>query len=96
MDDWMHAEVQESDGLARLRQFSMNKRQDGREIEFIITVREHLPGDDCSRRFVAQADKQTNQRSAPFTPMGWGASLSAALAECVRAVHRFPYEGDDG
>jgi hypothetical protein len=45
-------------------------------------------------RFFAQADKQTNQKSAPFTPTGWGESLLQALSECVRAIHRFPYEGD--
>jgi hypothetical protein len=34
-------------------------------------------------RFFAQADKQTNQRTAPFTPVGWGSTLLKALTECV-------------
>ena len=44
-------------------------------------------------RFFAQADKQTNQNTAPFTPIGWGSTLLKALSECIRAIHRFPYEG---
>ena len=94
-DDWIHAETQPRDALARLHRFSMTKHQDGREIDFAITVREFLPGDDDSQRFVAQADKQTNQKTAPYTPIGWGHTLGKALSECVRGVHRFPYEGDD-
>ena len=43
-------------------------------------------------RFLAQTDKQTNQKTAPFTPNGWGASLFEALSECIREIHRFPYE----
>jgi hypothetical protein len=46
-------------------------------------------------QFLAQADKQTNQKSAPFTPTGWGSTLLEALSQCVREVHRFPYEGED-
>jgi hypothetical protein len=45
--------------------------------------------------FLAQADKQTNQKTAPFTACGWGPTLTDALAECVKAVHRFPYEGPE-
>jgi hypothetical protein len=40
----------------------------------------------------AQSDKQTNQQTTPFTPSGWGPTLLTALAECIRAIHRFPYE----
>ena len=43
-------------------------------------------------RFLAQADKQTNQKTAPYTPTGWGPSLLQALAECVQGIRRFPYE----
>ena len=95
MNDWIHAQIESSDALARLHHFSMTKQQGGREIEFSITVRESLPGDDDSMRFVAQADQQTNQKTAPYTPIGWGHTLGKALSECVRAIHRFPYEGDD-
>ncbi len=45
-----------------------------------------------SMRFFAQADKQTNQKTAPFSPSGWGSALVKALSECVREIHRFPYE----
>jgi hypothetical protein len=41
--------------------------------------------------FFAQADKQTNQRVAPYAPPGWGKSLFAVLNECRREINRFPY-----
>ena len=93
--EWTYAQIEASDALAKLHHFSMTKIQDGQEIEFTITVHEHIPGDNQSKRFVTRADKQTNQRTAPFTPTGWGHSLSKALSECLRAVHMFPYEGDE-
>jgi hypothetical protein len=30
----------------------------------------------------------------PFTPVGWGGTLLQALSDCMRAVRRFPYEGE--
>jgi hypothetical protein len=94
MDDWAYAHTEPSDTLARLHHFLLKKQQDGREIEFVITVREHAPDKDQSMRFLAQADKQTNQKTAPFTPTGWGSSLLDALSQCVKAIYRFPYEGE--
>ncbi len=38
--------------------------------------------------FFAEADKQTNQKTAAFSPCGW------ELAECVQAVHRFSHQGE--
>ena len=72
----------------------MKKQQDGREIEFQITVRESIvESGDQSMRFFAQADRQTNQNTAPVTPTGWGSTLLKALSACMQEVHRFPYEG---
>jgi hypothetical protein len=42
--------------------------------------------------FYAEADKQTNQKAAPYTAVGWGNTLLAALAQCMREVERFPYQ----
>ena len=61
-------------------------------IEFIITIREYFTPPDPSLQFFAQADKEVNQNIAPYTPTGWGNSLLGALHECMKAVHRFPYE----
>lgn len=94
MSEWTFAQIQPSDELAKLHFFSMKKRQADGDIEFIITVKEYIDRNQFHMRFFAEADKQTNQRSAPFTPCGWGESLLQALSECVRAVHRFPYEGE--
>lgn len=94
MSEWTFAQAQPSDELAKLHFFSMKKRQPDGDIEFIITVREYIDRNQYHMRFFAEADKQTNQKNAPFTPCGWGESLLQALSECVRAVHRFPYEGE--
>jgi hypothetical protein len=91
--EWTFADLEPDDELAQLRFFSMKKRQDGQTIEFRITVYEYTNRNKLSMRFFAEADKQTNQKTAPFTPIGWGETLLEALRECVAAVHRFPYEG---
>ncbi len=93
MSEWTFAQTQPSDELAQLHFFSMKKHQPDGDIEFPITVREYATPSDESMRFFAQANKQTNQKTAPFTPSGWGSTLLKALAECVQAVHRFSYEG---
>ncbi len=92
MNDWGYAQTNPAEELARLHLFSMKKHQDGQEIEFTITVQEFFTPKDGALLFFAQADKQTNQKTAPYTPSGWGRSLLAALSECVKAVNRFPYE----
>jgi hypothetical protein len=94
MSDWTFAQSQPSDELALLHFFSVNKQQDDRTVEFRITVKEYATPNHLSMRFYAEADKQTNQKSAPYTPSGWGSTLLQALADCVRAIQRFPYEGD--
>jgi hypothetical protein len=93
MREWIFAQTDPGDELAQLCFFSMKKRRPGGDIEFLITVRELAKPADASLRFFAQADKQTNQKTVPFTPSGWGDTLLKALSECVLAVHRFPYEG---
>jgi hypothetical protein len=94
MSEWTFAQTQPSDELAQLHFFSMKKCQPDGDIEFIITVKEYVDRNQYHMRFFAEADKQTNQKSAAFTPFGWGESLLQALSECVGAIHRFPYEGD--
>lgn len=94
MAEWTLAQSNPSEELAQLHFFTMKKMQDGREIEFRITVKEFAEPRDGALRFFAHADKQTNQNTAPFTPSGWGSSLHKALLECLQAIHRFPYEGE--
>ena len=95
MKEWIYAQRNPADELALLHYFSMKKKQPEGEVEFIITVKEFVPSKDESMAFFAQADKQTNQKTAPFTPTGWGSTLLKALSECVQAIHRFPYEGPE-
>ena len=93
MSEWTFAQSDRSDELAQLHFFSVNKRQGDEVIEFRITVKEYATPNHLSMRFYAEADKQTNQSVAAYTPSGWGSTLLKALSECVQAIHRFPYEG---
>ena len=90
MAEWTYAQHDSNEQLAMLHFFTAMK--DG--IEFKITVREYYTPKDITMKFVAQADKQTNQRTAPVTPSGWGASLGEALSACMRMLAKFPYEDD--
>jgi hypothetical protein len=95
MTDWVFAQSDPSEELARLHQFSVKKHEDEGEVEFIITVREYVDRNIYHMRFYAQADKQTNQKSVPYTPVGWGETMVEALRECIEAIHRFPYQGEE-
>ena len=94
MSEWTFAQSDRSDELAQLHFFSINKHQDGRVIEFRITVKEYATPNHLSMRFYAEADRQINQKTAPYTPSGWGQTLLQALSDCVKGIQRFPYEGD--
>jgi len=93
MQDWGFAQGNPGEQLALLHHFSICKVELEREIEFTITVKEFYTPKDPAMPFFAQADKQTNQKVAAYTPCGWGKTLLEALEECVRAINRFPYQG---
>jgi len=95
MNEWGYAQRDPAEQLARVHFFSMKKLQAGGDIDFLITVKEYVTPKDPALVFFAQADKQTNQRVAPYTPSGWGKTLLAALEECIREVNRFPYHETD-
>ncbi len=90
--EWTFAQDDPSEQLCKLHLFSMKKSQADGEVDFTITVKEFVNPPDPAVRFLAQADKQTNQRTAPYTPTGWGATLETALAECLKAIRLFDYE----
>jgi hypothetical protein len=92
MTEWRFAQADPAEELAHVHFFSMKKRCGGEDVEFRITVREYITPKDPSMPFFAEADKQVNQRGAPYTPCGWGNTLLAALSECMAAIRRFPYE----
>ncbi len=96
MTDWHYAQADRAEELAQLHFFLMKKRQPGGEVSFRITVKEFAsapPGQHL--RFFAEADKQVNQKTAPFLPSGWGDTILKALADCMRIIRDFPYEGDE-
>ncbi len=92
MSDWHYAQEEPTERLCRIEYYSILKAHAGVDVEFLITVREYVNPPDPAMRFLAQANKQTNQRTAPYTPTGWGSSLLQALAECVKGIRKFPYE----
>jgi hypothetical protein len=91
MSDWEFAQAAPEQQLAKLHHFSMCTKQESGDVEFTITVKEFLTPKDPAMGYFAQADKQTNQGVAPYTPIGWGKTLLAALAQCMREVERFPH-----
>lgn len=95
MQDWAFAQHDASQELALLHFFSVKKQQPQGEVEFRITVKEFAVPKEPAMHFFAQADKETNQSVAPFKPVGWGKSLLDALAECIRSINKFPYEGEE-
>jgi hypothetical protein len=90
--EWVYAQMDPAEELAQLHYFSFKKCQPDGEIEFIITIKEFAFRNAVQMRFYAQADKEINQRTAPFRPFGSGDSLLGALTECVRAIRQYPYE----
>ena len=94
MAEWVYAQNDPAEELAQLHYFSFKKRQPDAEIEFVITVKEFASRNALQMRFYAQADKEINQRTAPFRPFGSGDSLLNALSECIRSIRQYPYEPD--
>jgi hypothetical protein len=90
--DWVYAQRDPTEELAQLHYFSFKKRQPEGEVEFVITVKEFASRNVAQMRFYAQADREINQRTAPFRPFGWGDSLLVALTECIRTIREHPYE----
>jgi hypothetical protein len=92
MSDWGFAQTHPSQQLALLHQFTVMKQHAGGEVEFLITVKEFVTPTEPTMQFFAQADKPINQKTAPYTPSGWGRTMLEALSECIQALNRFPYE----
>ena len=92
MSDWEFAQSDPAQRLAKVHWFSVVKQHDGGEVEFTISVKEYPTPRDPALGFYAEADKQTNQKVAPYTAVGWGNTLLAALAQCMREIERFPYQ----
>ena len=93
MSDWKYVENTAAEGFCRLEHFGIRKRQDdGSDVEFVITIREYVKPPDAAMPFFAEADRQVNQKTAPYTPCGWGSTANEALWECLKAIRKFPYE----
>lgn len=95
MADWVHAQTDAAQQLAQLSFFSIQKQTPRGPVEFQITLKEYATRNEHGMRFFAITDKQTNQKNAPFNPCGWGETMLHALRECIKALERFPYEGED-
>jgi hypothetical protein len=93
MSDWKYAQENPSEALARLHFFSVRKKHPSGEIEARITVREFATPEIGALQFFAMADIELNQKTAKFQPSGWSDTLLGALAECLKNLRRFEYEG---
>ena len=89
MAEWVRAD-NTAEELAELHYFSFKKRQPEDEIEFVITVKEFASRDAMQMRFYAQADKEINERTAPFRAFGWGDTLLAALTNACGGSASIP------
>jgi hypothetical protein len=89
MSEWQFLDCEQNEEFAELQFFSVKKG----DVEFVITVKEYAQRNPQHMRFFAQADKQVNQKSAPFYPFGWGDTLIQSLTECMKSIRKFPYEG---
>ena len=92
MTEWVYAQADSAEELAELHYFSFKKRRPEGDVEFVITVKEFASRNALQMRFYAQADKEVNQKIAPFRPFGWGDSLLRALSECMDAIRQSPYD----
>lgn len=93
MTDWIYAQTDKHEQLARLHQFSYTKHQASGPVEFVITVKEFATPETGDMQFFAQADKETNQNSVPFRPCGWHKTLLGALSSCIANIQRFDFHG---
>jgi hypothetical protein len=66
LSDWHYAQEKPTERLCKIEHYSMLKPQSGGDVEFLITVREYVNPPDPAMRFLAQADKQINQRPHPI------------------------------
>ena len=89
MSEWHFIDTDTAEEFSQLHFFSIKKG----ETEFVITVKEYAQRNPQHMRFFAQADKQVNQKTAPFLPFGWGETLIQSLTECIKAIRKYPYEG---
>ena len=92
MTDWGFAQTDPAQELCQIYLFSVKKRHSGGEVEIRITVKEYVTPKEPTMHFFAQADREINQKHAPFKPVGWGKTMLDALAECIRSINKFPYE----
>lgn len=94
MSDWTFAQREPAEQLAKLHHFSIKRKQPDRDVEFFVTVYEYVVPPDPAMPFYAVTDKQTNQKTIAFTPIGWGRTLLEALSRCRESIMRFEYQGD--
>lgn len=93
MDEWKYLQKDPSESLARLHFFSIKKKHSSGELEARITVKEFATAEMRDLQFFATADVELNQKQMAFQPCGWSETLMGALAECLKNLRKFEYEG---
>ena len=95
MSDWKQVYVEPGEALALLQFFSVKKKHASGEIEVRITIHEYAEPEIGTMQFFAMADVELNQKTMPYRPNGWSATLMGALSECLKNMRRFEYEGPE-
>jgi hypothetical protein len=95
MDNWKFAQKDPAEALARLHFFSVKKAHPSGEVEARITIKEFATSKTADVRFFAVADLELNQKTLKFHPFGWHETLMGALAECLRNLRAYNYEGEE-
>jgi hypothetical protein len=93
LDEWKYLQRDPSEALARLHFFSIKKKHSSGELEARITVKEFATAEMRDLQFFATADVELNQKQMKFQPCGWSETLMGALAECLKNLRKFEYEG---
>lgn len=91
--DWEFIETHAEEAFSRIEYFGFKKPMpDGTSVDFVVTLHHYRLRPDPAMSFFAQADKQVNQKTAPYTPSGWCSTAQEALWECLKSIRKFPYQ----
>ena len=58
-----------------------------------LLIKEFATPTMSDMQFFASADIELNQKTLKFHPFGWSETLMGALAECMRNLRKFDFEG---
>ena len=91
MEEWIYAQTQPSDCLAKLHYLSVKKQHAGGEVELRIAVKEFATPQIDSLHFFAMTDLPFDQ-TTQYRPCVWANTSLGALSECLINQYEAPPE----